>query len=307
MENAVKLYNETLRAALDEYKEKQKLSTSDLAKELNSNSTQVSKYLSGKPEGDVEKMESTIEDVLKSAARRMQATAVTLFECEATKKVAAALEMIRKTNDIGLIHGPAGVGKTCAATHYLHNNPSAVMLTVTKWTGSAQGLARTMFAAAETRGWKHNKTMSAWLVERFAASNRLIIVDNAHRLTTGGREWLFDFHDATLVPIALVGNPEILNGIKTNDQQFSRIGLCREIKMKDPKQVARNLLSQIAPGAKESIDDMAEKITEERGHARALKKHLLLLPEMLAKSKGDFRQAIAMAHTQLVSEYQLVG
>ena len=69
--------------------------------------------------------------------------------------------------------------------------------------------------------------------------------------------------------------------------------------------MAKTMTDQLAPDASD-IQDMAEKIVGERGHARALKKHLLLLPEMLSKSGGDYRKAVAMAHTQVVSDYKLV-
>ena len=67
-------------------------------------------------------------------------------------------------------------------------------------------------------------------------SDRLIILDNAQRLTERSRKFLIDF-DATRTPIALLGNPEIV-------QQFSATintsaaGRCRNITLSDAEHAA---------------------------------------------------------------------
>jgi hypothetical protein len=294
-----------LRARLEAFKQETKFSLGELSKKLNAGATQVSKYLNKHPEGDVATLEATIEDVLGAAARRKLATEVVLFECRAARDVAAVMELIRKTNDIGLIHGAAGVGKTCGSLRYLQDHPSAIMIRISKWFCGGHAVASLLFDAMETRSWPGNEAKVPWMATRLRNSDRLIIVDNAHRLQASGLEWLFDFHDETHVPIALVGNPEILDKIRKNDQQFSRVGLVQEITVKDADHVAKTMIGQMAPEAA-GIQDMAEVIVEKRGHARALRKHLMLLPEMLAKAKGNVREAIAMAHTKLVSDYTLL-
>ncbi|MBC8009946.1 MAG: AAA family ATPase [Burkholderiales bacterium] len=300
----IKPFTEAIRAALDTYRTEHGLSLTQLGRELGINSSHVSKYLAGKPEGDVPRLESTIEDVLKNAATRRREKKA-LFETPASRSIHSACELIRKTNDVGLVHGPAGLGKTSGVALYAGENPSAIVLTLSKWSGQADGIQAAVFAALESRGKTPGMRRAEWLVERLRGSNRLLVIDNAHRLTHGALQWLFDFQDATECPIALVGNPEVLAKIRENDQQFSRIGLLRAIKPTEVATLAKQMLQRLCPDHAPVLQDLATKVAGERGHLRALKKHLLLMPEFFTAAQSDPRKAFLMAHTQVVSDYQL--
>lgn len=300
----VKPFREDIRAALAAYRDANNLSLTKLSKELGIDASHVSKYLNRVPECDVERLEATIEDVLKSAATR-RAEVTSLFESPASRAINSACELIRKTNDVGLIHAPAGVGKTSGIALYRATNASALVATLTKWSCGPGGIEAALYAQMETRGKKAGQRRAEWLVERLKDSNRLIILDNAHRLTRSALAWVFDFHDETSCPIGLVGNPELLETISENDQQFSRIGLVRSIKVTDQRSQAAQMLQRHAPEHADVLLDLAERVAGERGHLRALKKHLLLMPEFLRAAQGDARKAFLMAHTQVVSNYTL--
>jgi DNA transposition AAA+ family ATPase len=305
---AKQAYNEELRVQLDAYRNScnPPLTNRDLARELGIGVTQISKYLNKNPDWDVTDLESTIEDVLKAATLRRAGDSQEMIKTSVTQQINAVCETIRKTNDIGLIFGPAGTGKTVAIAMYAKEMPSAIVITLTKWAANAHGIERLIFEALETRTFKKSKKSRAgWLLGRLRKSNRILIVDNAHRLTKSGREWLFDFQDATGIPIALVGNPEVLDAIEDNDQQFSRIGIVQSVKLKDSSAIATRILAESAPAANEHIGDLVRTIASKKGHLRSLKKHLLLLPELLPAFEGDYRKAMLAAHTQLVSDYKL--
>jgi DNA transposition AAA+ family ATPase len=40
---------------------------------------------------------------------------------------------MRRTGDMGLIHGPAGVGKTCGAELFCRDNPNTLFITAKKY------------------------------------------------------------------------------------------------------------------------------------------------------------------------------
>lgn len=299
----VKPFNEELRSQLLAYRENFSLSLRDLARELTIGEASVSRYLNGKPEGDVAALESKIEDVLKLSPDRRAAVAG-LFETPVTRKINEVCQTIRKTNDVGLIHGPAGLGKTCGVQLYLSANPTALAVTLTKWTCTAAGLERAVADQLVRR--KHAEPRAIWIANKLRRSNRLLLIDNAHRLTGSGRQWVFDFHDDTGIPIALVGNPEVLDEIRTNDQQFSRVGIVRALKV-DEHLAARTseMLQLHCPAHAAALHGLAAQVVNERGHFRALKKHLLLLPELMGAARGDVKKAFLMAHTQLVNDYAL--
>lgn len=301
-----KPYREPLREALAQYKTQYNLSNPQLARELGIDPTGVSKYLNKKPEGDVDQLEARIQDVLKAAPQRRRISAE-LFATSVTRSIAARLEIIRKTNDFGLLTGDAGVGKSCALDLYAASNAASILVRLSRWTAHAGGLEAALFAQLETKAKERFVRRAEWMVERLNGSNRLIIIDNAQRLTSGGLDWLFDFHDATECPIALVGNPDILTKIAKVDQRFSRIGYARQVALQKPGAAARQMLEQICPADAAALDSLATAVASKRGYLRALRKHLALMPELLQGADGDPVRAFRMAHTQLVSDYHLEG
>lgn len=280
-------------------------SQADFGREIGYSAGQISRYLNGKFIGNLSKLESVIEDVLKSAATR-QAEALAIFETNVTLMVNATLERIRRTNDVGLIFGPAGVGKTCGIVLYLKVNLSAILLTATRWNRDAGGIQNLLFSAVETRGYDNRTPRMDFVTRKLKDSNRLLIVDNAQRLTTGALEVLFDLHDATGIGIAFVGNPEVLDSIRKSDQQFSRIGIKKEVQIDKPAKVAEKMVELSgANGHADALTDLAEQVVSQKGHLRALKKQLRLGKEIAAETALGAVDSFRAAHGQLVRDYQL--
>jgi DNA transposition AAA+ family ATPase len=289
----------------------------DLARLLGSNVATLSRYLSDKAGtqlvGDIPRLEAVARDVMAAATRRAARVAAPTFGTPAVDQIRTVLETIRKTGDVGLIHGPAGIGKSKALEVYLEANPSAIGIVANSWSRSGCDAARLVFDTLDTRKWSGNVKRAIWLIDRLRNSERLLIVDNAHRLSASGLAWLFDFHDETRCPLALVGNPEVLDQIKKNDQQFSRVGLLREVSLGRREGDRQKALDAIAAHMcrrhlgedGDDIRDLCVRVLGERGHLRALDKHLRLVVEMLPHFKGDLREAFKSAHTQVVSDCRL--
>jgi DNA transposition AAA+ family ATPase len=287
----------------------------ELSRLFGSNPAQLSKYLSTKPGvspvGDVARLESVARDVMRAAARRAERQEQEVWETPVTEQVRIVCETIRKTGDVGLIHGPAGIGKTCALARYVAANPSVILVTAYRWACGPTEICRSIFNSMDTRKYSGNVARVEWVLERLRRSERLLIVDNAHRLNPNGLAWLFDFHDETGCPLALTGNPEVLDAIRRNDQQFSRIGLNREVTLGRKERLQANLAAIAERMCARHLNDKGEDIADlcirvlgERGHLRALDKHLRLVVEMLPH-KGDLRETFLAAHNQVVSDYRL--
>ena len=306
-----KEFDEGLRARLQEYREANRerpLTMSEIGQELGVSSTTVNKYMAGKPEGDVLKLERLVADMLKAASKR-QRSDVPFFPTNVSAKMSATFELIRKTNDVGLISGPAGVGKSKTIEEYLRKNATTLAISVPRWQRSDAGVCGLLFDECDTTSWDQRTPRSQYLVERLQRSNRLLVIDNAQRMTLSAREWVFDFHDKTGCPIALVGNPEVLVAIRKNDQHFSRIGIRQEIAV-DQKHVAdyaRQMVDALVTDAQAGLYDLATAVAEQRGHLRALRKQLLLMIDLAATQTyaGDQVKAFGDAHTKLVRDYSL--
>ena len=303
-------FREFYDARVDERGRTRRYTHTEIAQMLGVSTTRITKYANaeGTVEGDVEDLENRIRDVLHAASRRKVDDGVP-FETNVTRLVAASIEQVRKTNDCGLISGPAGIGKSRGADMYMASHATAVKVVASEWASDGRAVQALLLDAIDAHDLKSNQGRGAYLVGRFVSSNRPIIVDNAQRLTSSGRKWLFDFHDATGCPIVLLGNPEVLKAIRLSDQHLSRIGIRQDVAL-DQKAIpsyARQIVDRLVPSPDKSLYDLAIAVARQQGHLRALKKQLNLMLDLAAAPSigGDQIQAFHLAHARLVRDYDL--
>ncbi len=296
--------NEPLRSEAEAFRLSLPLSQADMSRELGISPSALSKWLNKKPEGDIVSLESLVADWLKSRPAR-EKLKLALFPTAVSRRLASHLEHVRRTNGVAVITGPAGLGKTCAAKIYFAENPTSVLLTAAAYRGNAAAMTRLLWNQVSTRGWKRRDGPRAdYLVEKFRESNRLIVVDNCHRLTRGAIEWLFDFHDDTGCSLAFIGNPvfhSTLERLADNDQHLSRTGIFPNLTMTEPKVMAEKMLEAWNPSAKASLLAMASNVVAHRGHCRALRMQLGLTRELISGGISDVADAFRAAHTQLLN------
>jgi DNA transposition AAA+ family ATPase len=316
-------YNETLRSKLEAYRSENNLSREQLGKRLGISGTAVSRYLNCKFEGNIKRFEGLAADFLKAEEQRKEQQIV-IFDTSVALDIEAALHTIRKTNDIGLVTGNAGIGKSKAVERFKALNPTSIVISGSKWCRNFPEMVREFWNSIETSGWGGKVKKIDFILERFVDSNRLVILDNAHRFSKGGFEFIFDFYDATRCPIGMIGNPEVIERIQANDQQFSRIGLHTHVEKVEKKckgradgkekelSVAGAIIQQIAP-AFADCEDLAEKVIANKGHLRALRKLLSLADEIASKDSFKskcvpeelHRTAFRVAHQHLIRNYNL--
>lgn len=272
--------------------------------------TFLSKYLNDNLDREVPDFERQAFDILKSIRERITFGAE-IFETSVVRRMASCLNLVRKTGDIALITSPAGNGKSSAIAHYQSANPSAIVTTLNATTRDAAKVESVVFRAVDHRDWKAQCSRFDYLVARFKGASRLLIVDNAQRLSGSGRQWLFDFADEANCPICLIGNPETLDRIRTNDQQLSRIGIhaSYELDAKELPAAAARVAAQFSnPETAEAIADLCAFIAGKEGRLRAVRKTVILAQELRQASadlRDNPRKAIRAAHARLVRDYQL--
>lgn len=302
----IKPINLELRDRLAAYRDANELSNADLGRELGCSPTQVSKYLNAVFEGDVEKIEAKAEDVLRTAPIRRLVNVETFDTC-VTRLVEGSIRTIQETNQFALLHGPAGIGKSVGVARFQAANPTAILITLLQDCCNAHFVAKKIFDAVKTRGFANSGlNRMEFIISSLKDSNRVVIIDNAQRMTSSARKWLFDFHDATTCPVVLIGNPEVLAPINANDQQFSRIGLATPVKLnaKDIPDIARRILDQMCPEDADILAPYAVTVASKRGHLRALRNEITLAKYFMKKGQSA-KDAFESAHTKLVRDYGL--
>lgn len=306
--------NQAIRQRLMEFRKLNggALTDAQLARKIGCSPAILSQWLS--PRGnlytaEISKWEKRAEDFIKNDARR-RASGVETVDCESARQVRAAMELIRKTNDVGIVMGEAGFGKTRAVELYLAENPTAILYSVKSWASDKASIEGSLFDAVGSAGWDKQTKRAVFLAKILTGSDRLLIVDDSHKLTRPALQWLFDFTDETQIPLALVGTFDLEEKISDDAQRFSRVGLRYEIIPSEPRDLIEHLIRTHAPGANGAADELlalCEQVVAEHGHYRSAHKQLKLAAELKEASKKPISwvEAFRQAHTQLVRKYKL--
>lgn len=246
----------------------------------------ISQYLSGKYPGDNAKVERSLCDWFDAIERERQ-IGVAPVRSEATEQMAEALELIRSTNDAGVLFGDAGIGKSTGIALYMEDHPTSILITMSRWNRDQGSIERRLMEVLGKGDRKATETRGEYIVRRLTGSSRLIIVDNAHKATRPALEWLIDCHDATGCPLALVGNEEVTGKIDDNAQRHSRMLYRREIRVSKTKPLIRHLAREIVPDwPREDVERGVEAVADVDGRFRNVTKLLKLGREFERKLGG---------------------
>jgi len=273
----------TFRDQFASWRSDRNMSMAAAAKRCGYNESTISRYLAGTMTGDQAGLERSLRDMMEAEARR-QTWSDVYIETRGCQDTETLLDLIRGACDIGLITGAAGLGKTTACRHYAATHESAILVTLSEGCGDNWSLIRLLFDQLDMRGWSRSRggrTRGEAVIDRLKGSERLVIVDNAQRATLSGLRWLFDLADSSGIPIALVGNPEVLARVAGSDQLSSRIGLRSDIGLRGGKaglswldSAADALLAAMWPEAPAEVRLLSQETARQPGHLRRLTKQL---------------------------------
>lgn len=303
---AAKPRSEAIAAKLFEFQSRHGFSDERLGRMLGSSATYISRYRSNDFKGDLAKFESTAEAVMLRHELMQGDDSEISPAGFCVESVHGFLDLIQQQRQIGVGYGPAGRGKTKASQLYAYQRPGTIYIHLWDWTARKDLLIAELSRAAGVRRAKSDATPTHALVRSLRDSDRLLILDNAHELHPSGRRWLADFHDSTKLPIALVGNPQIVAQWESNDQHASRLGRCVDItEITDTKSTVLHLLRSYLPAAAADrpSQGLALEILRKQkgGAARALKMHLRLAARILGGSPATPpAEALRLASTQLI-------
>ncbi|MCK9468167.1 MAG: AAA family ATPase [Porticoccaceae bacterium] len=296
----------TTRDRLALWMQQSSTTMAQVARRTGYNEATISRYLASTMSGNREAVESAITDMLNAHERR-QTWHAFYFDTVGTQRAQTLFDLIRETCDIGLVTSPAGMGKTTAAQHYASTHESAILITLTEGHGDNWGIIRFLFDTLKVRNYNRQRhgTKDSVIHQRLAQSERLLIVDNAQRATLSGLRWLFDLYDSTGIPIALIGNPDILTRLAGSDQLSSRIGLRTDISHQQGRHdidwlidAADTLLAEMWPNAPQEVQLLAREAVRQEGHLRRLVKQLRIAIRLSDAPAWAGKQAAAFVEAR---------
>lgn len=246
MDNIEQLANE-VRERVNAFLTSGEISQGTLAKQAGISGAALSAFLTDTYQGSVENVAKKLLPVLEANKAREAAVLTVkepeIIETAVMKEIWFGLQYASDRNDIIVIYGAPGIGKTVTLEKYVKTNPTALFITATPNIRSGRDIMEEILEVLNKKADGRNKSLEKSIINTLKNSNRMIIIDEAHFLRLDGLETLRRIYDATKCPVALVGNPKIMEIIteknKTVTGQFFsrsvRFALETKVSMDDVK------------------------------------------------------------------------
>lgn len=224
-------YINDLRSKLENDIQMNSKTQSQVAKQLGVSKATLSLFLSGNYTGNNEEMAEKVEQYLALVAFRQSiakepAVCLTLSN---TEQILEKVHITHATNDILLLYGSAGCGKTTALKYYTEHNNGAVYVEADVTTNSHRSILSLILEALGEAPKGATSDIMRKLVSKLKSTDKLIIIDEAQHLTPKSFDAIRALNDKAHVGIVYSGNPSILNRMygrsaEELDQVHSRIG-----------------------------------------------------------------------------------
>jgi len=252
------------------------LSWKDCAEALNYDQSTVFRVLKGTYEGNWDNIARSIRSYRKLDAARGQIQRAEFVENRIAEIIFAALDYALANNSVTVITGESRQGKTVAAREWRdRNNHGRSVYVIAPAYGGTKALLRDIAAAVGVSRNLPATQMQESIIRAFN-KNRLLIVDEAHRLLPGDRrttpvnlEVLRDIHDRTGCALAFLATArfetELRRGEYMYEQLIGRIGMPVRL----PKQLREDdilpIVNQYIPRPSRAFLDQALAIANAPG------------------------------------------
>lgn len=183
----------------------------DISRESGLSTSVISQFLSGTYSGDNKEVANTLSKYLRVAKDRLNSQHSTAFNENLynTQNVLYACNHAHIENDIVLVCGDAGAGKTTALKLYAAENTGVIMVTCNSCTRSATAVLKLILNNLGIQSINRKEILMNKLLERLRGTHYLIILDEADHLTLDALQAVRNLNDSAGVGIVLSGNDKI--------------------------------------------------------------------------------------------------
>lgn len=227
---------ENMRTLLKKHITETEITQKQLAKKLDVSDTVLSLFLAGNYTGDNNKVAEKAKQYFKIGSVRSRLTPDPNYSEKLvnTMRITEYLQMAHASNEILLLYGPAGCGKTTALKHYAENNNGVVYIEADATTGTPRAILLTLLESLGGQPVGSTTQVMKNILRELKGTNRLIIIDEAQHLTERSFDTIRAINDKVGVGLVYSGNPSILKQMygrreQEFDQLYSRIGLHCEL------------------------------------------------------------------------------
>ena len=188
-----------------------------VAKEMGISSSVISQFLKGAYTGDNENTAKSISQYLEIARERLSdAKETTFYEgLQNTKEVLLACKYAHRKNEIVLVRGDAGAGKTTALEHYMAHNTGVIFVTADSCTVSPTAILNLIAEEMGLKPINSKARIMKTLITNLAETSRLVIIDEADHLSFDALQAIRNLNDKCKIGIVLAGNNKLYNQMVT--------------------------------------------------------------------------------------------
>lgn len=213
--------------------EKNGLTQSMLARSLGVSSSAISQYLKGVYKGDIAGLEERIGDFMNNYNNKDVVEELKVVKTADLKMAHFILDECIVGNEMAIVYGKAGCGKTTAIKEFVKTHPEAVLIEAIP----GMQIRSVLSLICEKIGIQSLSNTEAMIIDianELKRREAILIIDEAENLTTKTLEAIRRIWDFSGVPTALVGTPALLTNLKGRNgellQLYSRISGVWEFK-----------------------------------------------------------------------------
>jgi len=198
--------------------------------------------------GNLTVLEATIEALLDREERLTPPYGPSYVNTEVAQEAIDFLAVCQEQGLLGILHGPAGCGKTCALAMFRTARPGAIILTASPKWRSPDALSQALGAAL--RAYSDD----GLIIRHLKWSGSLVVIDEAQHMMFCVVEHVRYLHDAAGAGIVLVGTPDLVKNLKRRHHEqlerrayFRRVGYT--VSPEDIEAVARMICPDLKADA----------------------------------------------------------
>lgn len=221
---------DAIRQQLAEFLKICKYSQRQAARELGVSITTLNFFLKGTYIGDNADIAQKAEQFIRMGTARQEVIQVPDI-CLTVKNTEAILhkcKIAHVNNEVLLIYGPAGCGKTTALEYYANQNNGVLYIQADATTSSPRCILQLILSEMGEAATGTTNSMMQRIISKLRNTNQLVIIDEAQHLTERAFDTLRALNDKAHVGLVYAGNPSILQRMygrqqEDYDQVYSRV------------------------------------------------------------------------------------
>lgn len=211
------------------------ISQEKLAKQIGISGAALSGFLRSSYKGDQKAIADKLEALLAADESRSRAVSEIrspeIVETNIMRQIKFGMDYARDRNDIIVIYGAPGIGKTITARDWVADNPTSIFITANPNLATKRCVMEEILEALRQRTDSRADRMHRSIVKALEKTNRPIIIDEAHFLRLEALETLRAIYDATGVPLILISNPTIMDRITEKNKLITGQFFSRSVKI----------------------------------------------------------------------------